>query len=226
MRAIDTATFIENLRVGDHVSCIYKNERELFSLLVPFYIAGLKQHNKCLYVYDEYSPDTVTGVFRDFGFDLNPYIQRQDFQFFSKEDFYLKDAGFAIDARISSIKILEQMIIQQGYSALRAAGDASWLANHEDLISDFMRYESKINSILDDSSILAICQYKESPCNEKILIDVLRTHPIVYMYDTLVFSKYFAPTDKFVPVSRTIQSNVTYAAIKTSLTDTMPYQKM
>lgn len=215
--SIDTAEYIRHLNLGDHISCIYRTDKELFSLIVPFFIEGLRQHNKCVYIYDEYTPDKICVIFRDSGFDLEPYILKHEFLFVSKDEIYLKNGAFETNNILENIQEMESNIKAQGYTALRITGDASWLTTHTSIVSDFMKYEAKVNNVIQDDAIIAVCQYKETLFDKQILIDVLRTHPVIYLYDKFVFCKYFAPSDDFIPMANNKSHSVSYSRIIESL---------
>lgn len=208
---------IQSLELGDHISCIYRTDEELFSLIVPFFITGLQQHNKCIYVFDSHSPEQLTNVFSNFGFDLTTYLEKQDFVFLSKNESYLSDGVFHADAVLATIKNLESQTLKQGYTALRITGDESWVKTNNMSTSAFMKYEARISNAIQDCAIIALCQYRESLFDEKVLIDVLRTHEIVYLYNKFVRCNYYAPSDNFIPLSNDNEFHTNYASIIESL---------
>lgn len=180
-----------NFDLGNHISCIYRTDQELFSLIIPFFVDGLQKHNKCIYVLGEHSPDEIISAFNDSGFDLLPHILAKDFIFTSHEDIYIKDGVFDVQVVTSRLVATETDAIRQGYSGLRVAGSASWVTKEMLIMPEFIKYEKLVNEFIEFSSIIAVCLYKESLFNHKILVDVLYSHPSIYLYDKLVKNLYF-----------------------------------
>ena len=198
---------VQNLTLGDHISCIYRSDDELFSFLIPFYISGLEQHNKCIFALGDEPRGDVMSRYLAAGVDLTPHIEKKEFNFFDAKDLYLVDGHFHEDAVFTAIQKEEEHALQEGYTGLRINGDGMWLGSHVSELSTFLKYEAKVSGFLEGHSVIGACLYKESIFDKHVLVDVLRTHSHVYLYDRLLDNKYFSATDNFIP-QRDLQSSV------------------
>ena len=124
------------------------------------------------------------------------YVKNRNIQF---KCFYLDGNVFDKEFMLSSIEGLQSAAASQGYKGLQITGSALWLLEHTPVISEFMKYEASVNKILQNCGIIALCQYDESKFDARILIDVLRTHPTVYLHDHMLTNKYFTPSEGFTP---------------------------
>lgn len=184
-------TSANNFDLGNHISFIYRTDQELFSLIIPFFIDGLQKHNKCMYVIGEYSSNEIINAFNDSGFDLLPHILAKDFILTSHKNIYFKDGAFDVKVVTSNLVVAESDALKQGYSGLRIAGSTSWVTKEISIMPEFIKYEKLMNEFIEFSSIIAACLYNESLFNHKILVDVLYSHPSIYLYDKLVKNLYF-----------------------------------
>jgi hypothetical protein len=198
MNTQDVTKDISTISLGDHVACIYRTTDELFSFLIPFYISGLEQHNKCVFTLNGYSPADVVGKFKASGFDLAPYIAKQEFIFLSTASLYVMNNQFLSGPLISLLRDQETVSLNQKFAGLRIIEDGAWVGSNQTVLSDLMKYEAKVSEFIDESSIVAACLYKESLFESRVLVDVLRTHPNVFLYDTLLDNKYFSASDNFM----------------------------
>jgi two-component system, sensor histidine kinase PdtaS len=200
MDTSSTTKYIEELAEGSHITCIYKNDDQLFSLLALFFTQGFKKHKKCICVLKEEPFEETIRSFKEFGLDLAPHIKIGDFLFVKEKDFYLKNGKFNLDDVLIRAKKAETDALRNGYSGLYVSGNALWLNDNMKLESEFISYEAKVNLALQGSKINAICPYQEQLFDKTILIEMLRTHPIVYLYDRFVPNTYFAWSEDFLPL--------------------------
>lgn len=195
--------YCASLKPGDHISCIYRTKEELFSLMIPFFAAGLKQHNKCVYVLDDDTQEEIRTALAGAGIDLAPYLSGGQFVFVPKEEVYLKNGTFSARYVTDALLDMESQTLREGYKALRVTGGTSWLQEHTETIPELMNYEANINHAIENRAIIALCQYPEYKFDARLLIDVLRTHPTVYLYDRILTNKFFSPSDHFIPFEST-----------------------
>ncbi len=186
---------IQNLKFGDHISCIYRDGDELFSLVIPFFVDGLKKHNKCIFVYSEFSPEVIIEKFGYSGFDLTPYIETNEFVIAPKDNVYLTNGFFSADDVINHFSKIQSDALSEGFAALRVAGDSSWINGNSELVSEFMKYESRVNDYIQGTSIVALCLYPESAHDHNTLVDAISNHPGLYLYDKFTPNEYFGSRD-------------------------------
>lgn len=206
----ELAKSIEGLKQGTHMCSIYRTREEQLSLIVPFVAQGLTNHEKCFYIVDESTREEIGAALKKSGIDIESHINRGDFVFLDKEDAYLRDGFFDPDRMISLLKETERSALEEGYSGLRVTGEMTWVFTRLPGVERLMEYEAKLNFFLPQSKSVAICQYNESRFDHEILIEVLKTHPNVFIYNAVVESPYYLPPDVFLSVARGEVSRLTY----------------
>jgi hypothetical protein len=191
----------DSLRLGDHICSIFQNRQQQFAVLVPFVTAGLKAHEKCLYLLDDISQSEVVAEFAAAGTQLQPFLDSHQLVTASAADFYLPDGHFLAEKIIEFAKTAQTQALAEGYSGLRGVGDMTWSAGGSFTSDQITDYESQLNDFFPTSRCTTICQYPENRFSPEELIYVIRTHPYVYVYGQLYENKYFyTPPQYFHPL--------------------------
>lgn len=173
--------------------CIYRNKEEQMSALSSFMSVGVKRGEKCLYIVDDRTKKEVIRTFKKLNFEVEKFIDDGQFEFMTKTESYVKDGRFDPDKMIDLLDKRKKDALKKGYEGLRVTGEMTWFFGDIPGVERLMEYESKLNEFLPDNEIIALCQYNEERFSSEILVNVIRTHPKVVLYDTLHQNPYFMP---------------------------------
>ncbi len=187
---------IEELKLGEHLCCIYKNKKEQLSI-IPFILAGLKNNEKCIYILNDNTREGIVQAFKESNIDIEEYINSKQFEFLTREDAYLKDGYFDPDRMIELLKQSEDMAIKDGYEGLRVTGEMSWVFTKLPGVEKLIEYEAKLNYFLPQSRSTAVCLYDESKFTPEILLNVIRAHPKIILHDSICENPHYIPPDEF-----------------------------
>ena len=162
---------------GTHIAQTYKTKNEMVEIMVPYMEKGLEQNELCMWVTSEMSQEEArTSLTKEIP-HLQDYIDKDQLQIFSYEDWYLPrgyfDSRCALDTSLKKC----QEALSNGYSGLRITGNVSWVEQSD--WDSFMEYENVLNSVVNDYKLLVICAYKENECTIDRMSDVLNAHEYV-----------------------------------------------
>ncbi len=186
------------LPLGRHLCCIYGTKHDQFSVVIPYFLVGLKRQERCIYIIDERTIEEVVQAFQRAGVDLEPYIQSKKFIFLTKEDAYLKNGFFEPGRMIALLKLAQKEALRAGFKGLRVTGEMTWILTKLPGVEKFVEYESKLNYFFPKSKSIAICQYNEKKFSASALLDVIYTHPIVVIHKTVCDNHYYVPPNFFL----------------------------
>jgi PAS domain S-box-containing protein len=187
---VDLEQKIKELKPGDHLCCIYKNDREHRALLTPFMRQGLDRGEKIIYVVDAHSAEQILSYLREDGLDVEDYLKNGQLNVLSVDESYMLEGVFDPDGMICLLEKETMRALDEGYSALRLTGEMSWTLRGLPGSERLMEYESKLNTFFSGNKCLAICQYDKRRFESAILLEVLTTHPIAII-GTEVFDNYY-----------------------------------
>lgn len=160
---------------GTHLCQFYQTTRDLMEILVPYFEAGLKNNEFCMWVTSP--PLTVEEATLALAKEvpgLQHFQENGQILVISYTDWYLKDGRFDEDQVMSGWISMLDHALERGFDGLRTAGnsfqvkDTGW---HE-----FNRYEAAVNSLIATNPMIAICSYSLDKCSSAEIVDVVSTH--------------------------------------------------
>jgi PAS domain S-box-containing protein len=199
---------ITELKPGDHVCCIYDTDEEHRNIVTPFLRKGLERNEKVVYIVDARDKKTIINYLKTDGVDVEHYQKKGQFSILTSTDTYLKGGVFEPDWMISILSSDTQKALDEGYTALRVTGEMSWALRGLPGSERLIEYENKLNTFLPGSRCLAICQYDRRQFDAGILLNVLLTHPFVFIGANLYHNFYYtSPNDILKPNQSDITLN-------------------
>lgn len=189
---------IHGLKIHDHICSIYETKQEQLSAVIPYIKEGLSKNEKCVYIADENTIDEVIEFLKkDISLVLDA-IAEGALVILGKEDSYLRYGFFEPDQMLNFLTEQVRHAKQQGFKALRVTGEASWALGDKLLTQQLIEYEAKVNKVLSELDVSALCQYNKNQFAPEIVKNVLETHPTV-IYNGLVCKNYhYIPTEEFL----------------------------
>lgn len=213
---------LERLKPPDHLCSIYETQEEQFAVAIPFIRIGLERGEKCIYIADAHNLEDVREARRAEVGDLEPAMRSGALELLTKEDAYMKRGYFDPDWTFTFWKEATDAALGRGFSALRATGETEWVQrcgpglerwmfHHWATrlgfgavqrgglgLERWMEYESRLTHTLSQSKCVALCQYNRRVCSPAVILDVIRTHPLVIYGSTVCRNFYFVPADEFL----------------------------
>lgn len=197
-------TFVEavtQLRPGDHLCLIYETTEEQLATVVPFMRLGLERRERCLYIFDENTEQTVLEALRAGGVAVEKALASGALSVVGKRETYVREGRFDPDLMIELLARSTAEARAAGFSALRASGEMTWALAGETGSERLIEYEAKLNRFLPGSDCLAICQYNRNRFSAEVIRDVIRTHPLVIVGRTVYRNPFFVPPDELLAPS-------------------------
>jgi signal transduction histidine kinase len=194
---------LERLGPHDHLCSIYESPEDHYAVAIPFIRIGLDRGEKCIYIADDGTVGDVRHAMESEGIDVDRATASKALVLATKEQAYLEHGSFDPDWMFSFWKEATQLAISEGFSALRATGETEWVLRGGRGLERWMEYESKLTHTLSESNCSALCQYNRCLFPPELILDVIRTHPMV-IYDSAVCQNlYHVPPAEFLGTNRT-----------------------
>jgi len=154
---------IGNISWGTHFCHFYETKKDLLSILVPFFKAGLENNEYCLWVTSaRISIKEAFIALKEAVPSFDQHLQRGSFEIMTHTDWYLKDGKLDLDSSIPSILDRLRIVSQQNFEGLRANGDESWLDREN--WKNFIEYERTLNPLIANKRLIIMCTYPLQKC--------------------------------------------------------------
>ncbi|WP_345817163.1 MEDS domain-containing protein (plasmid) [Paraburkholderia sp. PREW-6R] len=160
---------------GTHFCHFYETKRDLLDMLVPYFEAGLKDNERCLWVAsDPLSAEEAETAMVEALPDMKKYIASGQINFRPASDWYLGNGTFDADRVIEQWIGFEKESRARGFEGLRVTGNTFWLDRTR--WHDFAAYESRLNQTLGKYRIICVCSYCLQRSTAADVLDVCNSH--------------------------------------------------
>ena len=194
---------LEQLGPHDHFCSIYESPQEHYAVAIPFIQIGLDRGEKCIYIADDGTVGDVRQAMQSEGIDVDRATTSKALVLATKDQAYLEHGSFHPDWMFTFWKEATQLAMSEGFSALRATGETEWVLRGGRGLERWMEYESRLTHTLSESNCSALCQYNRRLFPPELILDVIRTHPMVVYGSTVCRNLYYVPPDEFLGTNQT-----------------------
>lgn len=217
----ESAGMWDSLGLGCHICSIYRNEDEQFAPISSFFSEGLERGEKCIYIFDENTPEVVREqlMSRMTGSDKTKAHQ---VGLVSQSDSYTKSGAFDTPAMFALLKEAVDGALAEGYAGVRAAGEMTWVNHSHTPIDTFIDYERGLNDFHANNKVTGICQFHEDKFSPDLLVEMICTHPYLLIYGKLFVNKYFYTSPRYSSEVRKKIKSDDYATVLSIVLDEQP----
>lgn len=187
----------EKFREGHHIIYLYNDDHERKRTMARFLRQGWVDHEKLLYLVDDISPDEMRKELAELGVDVDE--KQADFDIARGHHTLCPDDYFTPEFMLGVVGDYYTKAIQAGYAGARGAGEMSWaLIEGRATVPDLLRYEAKLNRILNDYPLTTVCQYDARRFDGALVMDMLSVHPMMIVRGQLVKNPSYVEPDVFL----------------------------
>src|ERR1700712_3609053 len=179
-----------------HACAFFNSREEEYDVLLPFAKEGYERGEKLFHVVDrEHRPERLrrlelAGIGTDAPegqVEVRPW-----------EDAYLRGGRFDQDAMLGLIQEALEGGKTGGYGLTRLWANMEWALQEMPGVEQLVEYETRLNHILPKYDDVVVCTYDLNKFGAGVVMDVLRTHPMVIIGGMLQENPFFVPPDEFL----------------------------
>ena len=160
---------------GTHFCQFYRTKQDLIDILVPYFKTGLENNEFCMWITAEpLEKNEAKAALAVAVPELNARLRAGQLEIISYTDWYLIDGKFNDELVLRGWVDKLQQAQAKGFSGLRLTGNTFWLEHNH--WQAFTEYEAKINDVIGNYNMLAICTYCLDKCDGSDVIDVVKNH--------------------------------------------------
>ena len=167
---------IRRVPYGVHMCHFYRSRGELVSALVPYFAAGLRANERCVWICAEpLAADEAKRELARAGVDADAAIARGALSIRDFGDWYARAGDLEGDAVAELWVEEEARALRDGYSGLRITGNVTFLRDAAEW-QTFMEYEHAVNEVLQGRRIITLCTYSMERSSAAALHEVVQRH--------------------------------------------------
>jgi hypothetical protein len=189
-----------DLHPGDHVCAFYRGAAERDQILLSYLRQGVEVGDKVVCVVETVGPSEVVDAL---GPAADAAILTGALDVLTPAQTYLRTGQFEMDAMLAYWEAsVERALADPRFGFVRIVGEMPRALTTKADLSEFWLYESELNRFVTRHPQVAVCLYDLDRFGGSLLIDILRTHPVVLLGGAVIDNPYFLEPDEFLAARR------------------------
>ncbi|HLF97327.1 MAG TPA: MEDS domain-containing protein [Methylococcaceae bacterium] len=181
-----------------HVCGFFNGPEEEYQVLLPFIKAGLERGEKAFHVVDPKLREVHLSQLRSVGIDAAGAELSGQLELRNWDEAYLRDGHFDQARMLALLQGVLDEGRQRGYPLTRLVAHMEWALEDRPGVNDIVEYETRLNYFLPRYRDPVICLYDLSKFGADVVIDIMRTHPMVIIGGVLLENPFFVPPDRLL----------------------------
>lgn len=181
-----------------HVCALFDSRDDEYKILVPFIREGLEAGDRTVQIIDKGHRAERLRRLAESGIAVAAAEQYGRLEVRPWENAHLQGGRFD---QHEMFALLEEMLStsrEQGFGVTRLWANMEWALEEFPGTHDVIEYESRLNYLLPNYDIVAVCTYDVTKFSTSVVTDVLRTHPQVIVDGILRENPSYVPPDQFL----------------------------
>lgn len=197
-RTISLGFTEQEFPAGTHMCLIYSDDAERRSLVSRFLGAGLECGDQVSYFADSASPDEVSDWLAQRGLEIPPEASGNQLSILDAEETYCPEGRFDPDPMLDKLRGNYTLARESGYRGSRVCGEMAWALRGIPGSERLIEYEAKVNLVVTEHPVTAICQYDANLFDGATILDVLLVHPMMVVHGQVVENPYYVRPEEFL----------------------------
>jgi hypothetical protein len=181
-----------------HVCAFFHSKEEEYRVLMPFIKDGFDRGDRAFHVVDAKHRAAHLQRLEQEGIDTAAAQTGGQLEVRRWEEAYLQDQHFDQFRMIETIKEALHPDRKPPGMLTRLVANMEWALEDLPGVHDIVEYETRLNRVLPDYHDPVICTYDLSRFDASVVIDIMRTHPMVIVGGILQENPFYVPPDEML----------------------------
>jgi hypothetical protein len=181
-----------------HVCGFFNSDDEEYRVLLPFIKDGFECGHKAIHVVNSNQHHDHLQRLVAAGIDPGRAQQREQLELRTNTEVYLPDGRFDQDRMLEVFEQLASGNATGEYPLSRICCRMDWAVEDRSRVDDVIEFEARVNEVWNQHDDAVICTYHLGHFGGDVVIDIMRTHPMVVIGGVLQQNPFFVPPDEFL----------------------------
>jgi hypothetical protein len=181
-----------------HICAFFNSVDEEHRVLRSFIKDGFERGDKAFHLVN---PDLWEDHFKrlaEAGIDVAQAMGTGQLELRRWQDTYLRGDRFDQNMMLALIEEVLQSGAASDYPLTRFVANMEWALLDKPGVDDLVEYETRLNYVLPKYDDPVICTYDLSKFGASVVMDLMRTHPVVIIGGVMQENPFFVPPDQFL----------------------------
>jgi len=181
-----------------HVCAFFDTPEEEYGVTLPFVKEGIQRSEYGFHIVDPALRSDYVGRIEGAGIPVTALERAGQFEVRSWEEAYLRGGSFDKNAMLALLEGVLKNGKARGFPLTRLVAHMEWALEDRQGVDDLVEYETRLNFFLPKYPDPVICTYSTSRFGGGVVMDILRTHPVVIIGGVLQENPFYAPPEEFL----------------------------
>jgi hypothetical protein len=181
-----------------HICAFFNGTDDYYQTLLPFMVEGFPAGDRAFHIVDGARQHDHRLRLIEAGIPLDQAEAAGQIEIRNWEDAHLRSDHFDQRAMLALIQDVLPQARSRGYRLTRFVANMEWGLTGLPGVEDIVEYESRLNEILPNFPDPVICTYDLDRFSARIVIDIMRVHPLVIVAGMLHENPFYVPPSEFV----------------------------
>ncbi|WP_026354698.1 MEDS domain-containing protein [Massilia niastensis] len=181
-----------------HACAFFHSKEEEYRVLMPFIKEGFEEGDRAFHIVNpDYRASHLERLERE-GIDTAAAETQGQLEVRTWGETYLQDGHFDQYRMIATLlKMIAPDNAPPGKMSRNIASMA-WALEDRPGVNDIVEYEARLNQALPEQHDPVVCTYDLSQFDATVVIDIMRTHPMVIIGGILQENPFFIPSEQMI----------------------------
>ncbi|MGZ8318218.1 MAG: MEDS domain-containing protein [Telluria sp.] len=181
-----------------HACAFFHSKEEEYSVLMPFILEGFERGDRAFHIVDPGYRAEHLDRLEQAGVDTAAAQAQGQLEVRKWQETYLMDGHFDQHRMIETLlKMLAPGNSPPGKIS-RNIASMSWALEDRPGVNDIVEYEARLNQALPAQHDPVVCTYDLSQFDASVVIDIMRTHPMVIIGGILQENPFYVPAEQIL----------------------------
>ena len=200
MKKVAAPVSLAGSQLGEarHVCAFFNSRDDEYRVTLPFIKDGLECGDKAIHIINPARRLDHLQRMASFGIDTASAQRDDQFKLHDWGDTFFRDGPFDPDRQLALLEDVLKRGRQQGFPVSRYVAHAEWALEEGASVELLLEFEARVNHMWPRYADTVICTYDLARFGGDIVIDAIRTHPVVIIGGILQQNPFFVQPDQFL----------------------------
>jgi hypothetical protein len=183
---------------GTHICTFFYGSAGRDEIVMPFLAEGIRARDKCICILESLAPSDVLSRLA-LQVDVGSSVATGQLELTTPAESYLRSGRFSTEEMLDYWGQSAEATQSSGdFRLTRATGQMPSVLDNPSGREEFFRYEAKLNDFIPSYPQVILCLYDLESFGAEVLMDALRTHPMVVVDGMVHDNPYYIEPGKFL----------------------------
>jgi hypothetical protein len=181
-----------------HICAFFNSTDEEHRVLHSFIKDGFGRGDKAFHLVNPELREEHLKRLAEAGINVQEAVDTGQLEVRSWQDAPLRGGRFDQESWLASFEQVLQSGPKAGYAQTRFLAHMEWALVDLPGVEDLIEFETRVNYVVPKYDDIVICAYDLSKFGASVVMDAMRTHPVVIVGGLLQENPFFVPPDQFL----------------------------